>query len=125
MAERSSSLSTAAFVLLRIAFVIVPILAGLDKFFHVLTDWDQFAPTWLISTQNAAMLMRVCGVIEIIVGLGILWKPRIFAYILAAWFVLIIIDLIMLGRGYDDALRDFGLLMSSLALAMLSHKYRH
>src|SRR5689334_4882430 len=35
-----------AFRLLQVAFVLAPIIAGVDKFFHVLTNWTMYlAPT--------------------------------------------------------------------------------
>ena len=67
--------------------------------------------------------MMVVGIIEIIAGIGVWFKPKIFAYIVALWLLAIIINLLMLHRFYDIALRDFGLLLGALALARLSHKY--
>lgn len=67
--------------------------------------------------------MMVVGGIEIAAGLGVWFKPKIFAYIVALWLLGIIINLLYLQNFYDVALRDFGLFLGALALARLSVKY--
>ena len=64
--------------------------------------------------------MLVVGIIEIIAGIGVFVKPRVFAYIVAAWLLLIIINLLTSPGYYDVALRDLGLMLGALALARLS-----
>ena len=111
-----------AFQILRFGFTVAPILAGLDKFFHVLVDWDKY----LSPVANNALaghghqFMLVVGIIEIIAGIGVFVKPRVFAYIVAAWFLLIIANLLTLPGYYDIALRDLGLMLGALALGRLS-----
>ena len=68
-------------------------------------------------------LMLVVGVIEIIAGLGVAWKPRIFAYVVAAWLLIIIANLLLIPGYFDIALRDFGLFLGALALARLSQQF--
>ena len=65
--------------------------------------------------------MMVVGVVEIIAGIGVALKPRVFAYIVAIWLLLIIINLLSIPGYYDIALRDLGLLLGALALGRLSH----
>ena len=67
--------------------------------------------------------MLVVGVIEIVAGIGVALKPRIFAYIVAAWLAVIIINLLLIPGYFDIALRDFGLLLGALALARLSQQF--
>ena len=67
--------------------------------------------------------MMVVGVIEIIAGIGVWVKPKIFAYIVMVWLLGIIVNLLLLQSFYDIALRDLGLLLAALALARLSVKY--
>lgn len=67
--------------------------------------------------------MLVAGVIEIVAGLGVFFKPRIFAYVVAAWLLLIIANLLMIPGYFDVALRDLGLSLGALALARLSAEY--
>jgi hypothetical protein len=67
--------------------------------------------------------MFVVGVIEIIAGLGVLLKPKFFAYVVSAWLLLIVANLLMIPGYYDVALRDFGLALGAFALARLSQKF--
>ena len=114
-----------AFRILQIGFVAAPLLAGLDKFFHVLVNWDQYLPSVVarLSPIPGHQLMLVVGVIEIIAGLGVAWKPRIFAWVVAAWLVFIIANLLLIPGYFDIALRDFGLFLGALALARLSQQF--
>lgn len=114
-----------AYALLRLVFVVAPIVAGLDKFFHLLADWNQYASPFLAQMVGGyvAGFMMLAGVIEIVAGIGVLWKPRIFSYIVALWLAGIIANLIIGGNYYDVALRDFGLCLSAVALGRLSQIY--
>ena len=111
-----------AFWLLRIGFAVAPILFGLDKFFHVLVDWDRYLAPELTDLFHveAHTLMYAVGAIEIVAGLVVLVRPRFGAYLVAAWLAGIIANLLLLGDHYDVALRDFGLLLGALSLARLA-----
>jgi hypothetical protein len=67
--------------------------------------------------------MLAVGVIEIVAGLGVAFTPRIFAYVVSAWLLLIVANLLMIPGFFDVALRDFGLSLGALALARLSQEY--
>jgi hypothetical protein len=124
-AHQSVSPAYQAFRILQVAFVTAPILAGLDKFFHLLVNWDQYLPAVVaqLSPIGGHNLMLVVGVIEIIAGIGVALKPRIFAYVVAAWLVVIIANLLLIPGYFDIALRDFGLFLGALALARLSQQF--
>lgn len=111
-----------AFQILRIGFTVAPIFAGLDKFLHLLVDWDKYLPPLANNLVGGYghQLMMVVGVIEIVAGIGVFLKPRLFAYVVAAWLVLIIVNLLMIPGYFDVALRDLGLALGALALARLS-----
>jgi hypothetical protein len=111
-----------AFWLLRIGFVVAPIAFGLDKFFHVLVDWDRYlAPEFTdLFNAQAHTLMYAVGVIEIIAGLVVAIRPRFGGYLVAAWLAGIIFNLLLMADYYDIALRDFGLLLAALTLARLA-----
>src|SRR5690242_5556833 len=96
-----------AFWILRAAFTVAPILFGLDKFFHVLVNWDRyFAPVLVRQTPwSAHQLMYVVGVVEIVAGLVVALRPRFGGYLVAAWLVGIIVDLLLVPGYYDVALR--------------------
>src|SRR5688500_13780327 len=85
-----------AFTILRLGFTVAPIIAGADKFLHLLVNWNQYLPPIVKNTfgESASTLMLAVGVIEIIAGIGVLIKPKIFAYVVAAWFVVIIVNLL-------------------------------
>ena len=114
-----------AYGLLHLGFVVAPILAGADKFFHLLVNWDQYVPSIVaqLSPISVHNLMLGVGVIEIVAGLGVAWKPRIFAYVVAAWLAIIIANLLLIPGYFDVALRDFGLFLAALALARLSQQF--
>ena len=67
--------------------------------------------------------MYAVGVIEIVAGIGVALKPRIFAYVVAAWLVAIIVNLLLIPGFYDVALRDLGLALGALALGRLSQQF--
>ena len=111
-----------AFWLLRITFVVAPILFGLDKFAHVLVDWDKYlAPEFTdLFNAQAHTLMYGVGAIEIVAGLVVALRPRFGGYLVAAWLAGIITNLLLMADYYDVALRDFGLLLAALTLARLA-----
>ena len=121
----ASSSAHQAYWILKFGFTVAPILAGLDKFFHLLVNWDQYLPGVVanISPIPGHTLMLIVGVIEIVAGIGVALKPRIFAYIVAAWLAVIIINLFLIPGYFDIALRDFGLLLGALALGQLSQQF--
>ena len=114
-----------AYQILRLGFVVAPIVAGLDKFFHLLVDWDKYLPPFVNSLTggHGHELMLAVGVIEIVAGLGVAFKPKVFAYVVSAWLLLIVVNLLLIPGYFDVALRDFGLALGALALARLSHEF--
>src|SRR5512132_4017065 len=114
-----------AFRILHVAFVVAPILAGLDKFFDVLVDWDRYlAPVATdVLPFSAHTIMMVVGVIEIAAGILVALRPRIGGYVVAVWLWAIIVNLLILGDYFDVALRDFGLSLAALALARLAEAF--
>jgi uncharacterized membrane protein YphA (DoxX/SURF4 family) len=114
-----------AFTLLRIASTVGPILFGLDKFFNVMVDWEQYLAPWIndIIPGSASTAMHLVGVVEILAGVFVALKPRYGAYVVAAWLGGIIVNLLTYSGYYDVALRDFGLLVGALALARLAQAY--
>ncbi|HLX63572.1 MAG TPA: hypothetical protein VKX17_20045 [Planctomycetota bacterium] len=114
-----------AYQLLHFGFAIAPIVAGLDKFFNKLTEWDMYLAPFFARMigGHESVCMEIAGVVEIIAGVGVIFKPRIFAYVVAAWLACIIVNLLMVPGFYDIALRDFGLLLGALALGRLSMEH--
>jgi hypothetical protein len=112
-----------SFLLLRIGFTVAPILFGIDKFAHVLTDnWTRYLASEFndIIPGTASQAMHMVGVVEIVAGLVVLVVPRFGGLLVAAWLAGIIVSLLLVGGYGDIALRDFGLLLAALTLARLA-----
>jgi hypothetical protein len=114
-----------AYRILHVGFAALPILAGLDKFFHLLVNWDQYlAPLAArVLPVSGHSFMLAVGVIEIAAGVLVAVRPRIGAYVVALWLWGIIANLLLIPGYYDIALRDFGLSLGALALARLGQEF--
>jgi len=111
-----------AWMALRVVLGVVPVVAGLDKFFNLLTNWEQYLSP--LATRmlpvGAGTFMRAIGVVEIVVGLLILTKwTRVGAYVASVWLALIAINLLTTGRYFDVATRDASLAVAAFVLARL------
>ena len=111
-----------AFQILRLGFTVAPIIAGLDKFLQLLTNWDKYVAPAVPATLGIAphTFMMIVGVIEIAAGLLVAVRPRFGGYLVSAWLVGIIVNLLLVGGYLDVALRDLGLAMGAFALARLA-----
>ena len=115
-----------AFMLLRVAFTVAPIVFGLDKFAEVLTDdWTRYLATEFndILPGSAQDAMYIVGVVEIVAGLVVAVSPRFGGLLVAGWLGGIIVSLLLVGGYGDIAFRDFGLLLGALTLARLASAY--
>jgi uncharacterized membrane protein YphA (DoxX/SURF4 family) len=108
---------------LRMSFGLVPLLAGLDKFFNLLAHWPKYVAPALAGALPVTPqhFMYAVGVIEIVAGLAVLLSPwtKVFAYVVAAWLVAIALNLIA-GGFYDIAVRDLVMAVSAVSLARLT-----
>jgi hypothetical protein len=111
-----------AYRILHLGYAALPILAGLDKFFNLMTDWTKYlAPQFAgLLGGNAHLVMPIVGAIEVVAGIGVALKPKLFAWVVAGWLAGIIVNLLLVGGYLDVALRDFGLMLGAIALARLS-----
>jgi uncharacterized membrane protein YphA (DoxX/SURF4 family) len=120
----AASPSEQAFWILRVAFTVAPIIAGIDKFTHALVNWDQYLAPWVVNLvggpANGHTFMLVVGVVEIIVGIGVAVMPRVFGWVVGLWLLGIVFNLLTFPGWYDIALRDFGLALGAFALARLA-----
>jgi uncharacterized membrane protein YphA (DoxX/SURF4 family) len=109
--------------MLRIGLGLGPFLAGLDKFFNLLTDWGMYLnpAAEALLPIGSGTFMRMVGVVEMVVGLAILagWT-RIGGYVAAAWLVAIAANLVSMGMFYDLAVRDVEIAIAAYTLARLS-----
>ncbi|GEM_PF-135824 len=113
---------TQTFNLLKYTFVIVPIVAGADKFTKLLTDWEQYINPDLAGTLpfSASVFMMIVGVIEIVAGIIVLKKPEIGGYIVAAWLTLIALTLLIGFNFVDVAVRDLVMAVAAFSMARIS-----
>lgn len=116
-----------AFRILHLGFVLLPLLAGLDKFTNFLVDWTAYLSPRLINITGLsdAFFMKCVGGIEILAAVLVAFKPRIGGWVVAAWLGAIIVNLLSIPSYYDIALRDFGLALGAIALARLAVEFEH
>jgi uncharacterized membrane protein YphA (DoxX/SURF4 family) len=114
-----------AYLILRAAFVVAPIVFGLDKFTNWLVQWDQYLAPALSDPLpvSAHQAMYVVGVVEVLAGVVVALHARLGALVVAAWLAGIIVNLLLIPGYYDVALRDFGLLLSAVALQRLATRF--
>jgi hypothetical protein len=123
MARLRSDPVAQAFTLLRIGFVVLPILMGLDKFAEVMNDnWTAYLASEFndIIPGSAQDAMYAVGVVEILAGIVVLFSPRFGGLLVAGWLGGIIVSLLLVGGYGDIALRDVGLLLGALTLFRLA-----
>jgi hypothetical protein len=119
---RADQPSYHAYLLLYVGFIAAPVIAGADKFFQLLATWQEYlAPQVprLTGVEPQAFMMGV-GVVEIVAGFIVAVKPKIGGVIVGLWLCGIIVNLLMLGKFYDIALRDLGLALGAFALSRLA-----
>ena len=113
--------------LLRVLFGVVPMVAGADKFFNLLTNWSQYINPSMerLLPVSTTTFMHTVGVIEIAAGLLVLSRFKTLgAYVVSAWLAAIAVSLIASGRYLDVAVRDFVMSASAYALASLSQVHQ-
>jgi hypothetical protein len=122
---RTQSPSYQAYQILHIGFVVAPLVAGVDKFFHFLVNWDQYLSPLVTRTLPIPghTFMLGVGLIEIVAGLLVAFMPAIGGLVVAAWLCGIILNLLSIPGYYDVALRDLGLAFGAFALARLATEF--
>jgi uncharacterized membrane protein YphA (DoxX/SURF4 family) len=107
---------------LKLTFGIVPIVAGLDKFTNLLTNWSDYLGSSIrgMLPLDPLVFMKVVGIIEIGAGLIVLIRPLMGAYIVMAWLILIALQLIISGHYFDVAVRDLVMAIGAYTLAQLT-----
>jgi uncharacterized membrane protein YphA (DoxX/SURF4 family) len=108
---------------LRLTYGLVAFLAGLDKFFNLLANWNAYLapPVSSLLPLSADAVMRTVGVVEMLVGILILTSwTRLGAYVASAWLMLIAVNLLVSGAHFDVAVRDVALAVGAWTLARLT-----
>jgi hypothetical protein len=124
---RSADPTEQAFLILRSAFTLAPILFGLDKFFNLTVDWPIYLAPWIdrLAPGTAQEFMYVVGAVEIAAGVAVAFAPRFGGFLVAGWLTGIVVNLLTFDppRFYDIALRDVGLLLGAVALGRLAARF--
>lgn len=108
---------------LRVGLGAAAFLAGLDKYFNLLTNWTMYVSPLALKVLpfSGQTFMHIVGVIEMVVGLAILTKwTRLGAYVAALWLLAIAINLVSMGIFFDVAVRDVEMALAAFVLARLS-----
>jgi uncharacterized membrane protein YphA (DoxX/SURF4 family) len=107
--------------LLRWTYGLVPIVAGADKFLHLLTDWDKYLAPAIANVlpMQPHAFMNIVGIIEIVAGVLVLVKPKIGSLVVGLWLIGIAINLLLTGQYYDVAVRDTVMAIGAFSLCML------
>ena len=115
-----------ATAILKWTYGLVPIVAGADKFMHILTDWDKYLAPAIANMLpfSASSFMSMVGIIEIIAGVLVLVKPKIGSLVVALWLTGIAINLLLTGQYFDVAVRDAVMAIGAFALYLLSEKQK-
>jgi|SRR3954462_1872650 hypothetical protein len=118
----SNGIVRSVWSILRLTFGLVPIVAGLDKFTDILTNWDMYLHPGIASMLPFSVhtFMQIVGVIEIIAGVLVLIRPAIGGYVVMAWLIGIALQLLASGKYFDVAVRDLVMSISAMSLARLS-----
>lgn len=118
----SNQIVKSVWTVLRFTFCIVPIVAGLDKFTDLLTNWDMYLHPGIASMLPfpAHTFMQIVGVIEIIAGILVFAKPAIGGWVVMVWLICIALTLIASGKYFDVAVRDLVMSIGAMSLARLS-----
>ena len=114
-----------AFRILQAGFVVAPVVAGADKFFNLLVDWGRYLAPFVKQFISGQTFMMAVGIIEIAAGILVALRPHIGGYVVSAWLLGIVVNLLLIPGYYDVALRDFGLALGGLALARLAEHHSH
>lgn len=111
--------------LLRITYGVIPIVAGIDKFTNLLTNWNKYLNPDLASLLpfSPHTFMLIVGMIEVVAGVIVLVKPKIGAYIVMGWLTIIAITLLAGGKYVDVAVRDLVMAIGAFSLALIAKNY--
>ncbi|RJR31210.1 hypothetical protein C4569_02960 [Candidatus Parcubacteria bacterium] len=111
--------------ILKITYIILPLLAGLDKFFNFLVPWQIYLSPQIRTflPLPAPTFMIFVGIIEILAAVLVWRKTQIGAYVVAVWLFLVALNLIVLG-AYDIAVRDLVISIGAYCLGRLAYNYK-
>lgn len=115
-----------AWYLLYFTYGLLPIIAGLDKYFHFIVNWNMYLNPAIpeLFHMSAITFMYIVGFIEIFAGLVVLARPVFGGYLVAAWLMVIVINLLSMGMYFDIAIRDTAMAIGAYVLVLLTQELR-
>lgn len=108
---------------LRVGLGLGAFLAGLDKFFNILANWEMYLSPLAgrLIPFSPALFMQIAGVVEMAVGVLLLTGlTRIGGYVMMGWLMAIALNLLSTGMFLDLAVRDLEMALGAFALARLA-----
>lgn len=108
--------------LLKFTYVLIPVVAGVDKFTNLLVYWPEYLHPWVAAMLpfSVDVFMRIIGVVEVLAGILVFVSPQKGSYVVCIWLVLISLNLLASGNYLDIAVRDFAMAVGAFALAKLT-----
>lgn len=115
-----------AWYLLYFLYGLLPIIAGLDKYFHFIVNWNMYLNPMIpgIFHMSVTTFMNIVGIIEIFAGLVVLARPVFGGYLVASWLLIIVLNLLSIGHYYDIAIRDTAMAVGAYVLVLLTQELR-
>lgn len=119
---KSKLILNQAYNLLKYTFGIMPMVAGLDKFTNIITDWSQYLHPGMVDMLpfSAGAFMMIVGAIEFVAGILVITKTEIGGYVVAGWLALIAATLITGLNFVDVAIRDLVMAVAAFSMARMS-----
>lgn len=115
-----------SWLLLKLSYGLLFVVAGVDKFFNFVTFWPQYVHPAIMANIDYGNLRILLAVVEITLGLLVLTRwTRAAAYGMALWFFIIVINLAANWSFLDVAARDTVLAVGALSLARLTEVISH
>lgn len=108
--------------ILKWTYGLVPIVAGVDKFLHLLADWNKYLapPIARLLPVSPEVFMSGVGIVEILAGVLVLIKPRIGSLVVSLWLLGIVLNLLVGGTYLDVAVRDAVMAIGAFSLYLLT-----
>lgn len=119
---QTSQKVSSVYTILKLTYGLVPIVAGLDKFTNILTNWEQYLSPAIVHILpfTPHTFMMIVGVIEIAAGLIVLTKPAVGGYIVMAWLALIGLSLLTTAQYLDVAVRDLVMAIGAFSFVQIA-----
>jgi uncharacterized membrane protein YphA (DoxX/SURF4 family) len=110
---------------LQISLGATAVVAGVDKFFNQLTNWEQYLNPEISDGLGLSkkQFMSMVGVIEVVAGATVLsGRTRLGGLLMSAWLLGISGNLVSTKSFLDVAARDLNMAVAAYALAEMAKR---